>query len=500
MMLRSLSSLAALPLLLSLAACGGEAPPALQAPDGHEETPEAPTNRIDVPPAVRRNLGITFATVGTRNVRGTRRVPGRFEFAPEAHRAYHASLPGRVELRVKHLQAIAPGDSLFVVRSAQWTAMQEAFAKTVAGIRLLRSRLAALAGRDQAVARHQERVHEQQAFWKTRIAELERLGKAGGGVGTALADAQAQFVALQTADAKVHEELAELRAERARLQAELVAAKARAPALWQEAHDTGPDTSAREAAAARDFGIQRAARLLGVAPRWLMAAGPDTPGVSRWRTLDTLEVRATDAGVVKALHVTQGGWVEAGAAVLDTVAPSRVRFRAQALQADIAQFRDGMAARVLPPAGDAVAAGATLRTTLALGLEAHPVTRKVDLLATPHADATLPPWARAGVASQLEVILRDVGEPELAIPLASVIQDGLETVYFRRDPKNKDKVIREVADLGARDGSWVVVESGLVEGDEVVHHGVYELMLASGGAKQSGGHFHADGTWHEGDH
>jgi hypothetical protein len=59
------------------------------------------------------------------------------------------------------------------------------------------------------------------------------------------------------------------------------------------------------------------------------------------------------------------------------------------------------------------------------------------------------------------------------------------------------------ADLGIGDGKWVVVKSGVKEGDEVVLDGVYELKLASGGqgGPDAGGHFHADGTFHaEPDH
>jgi hypothetical protein len=55
------------------------------------------------------------------------------------------------------------------------------------------------------------------------------------------------------------------------------------------------------------------------------------------------------------------------------------------------------------------------------------------------------------------------------------------------------------ADLGVSDGRWVVIHSGVRAGDEVVLDGVYPLMLATSGSAQKGGHFHADGTWHEGD-
>ena len=37
-------------------------------------------------------------------------------------------------------------------------------------------------------------------------------------------------------------------------------------------------------------------------------------------------------------------------------------------------------------------------------------------------------------------------------------------------------------------------------GDEIVLDGGFQLMLATSGTIQQGGHFHADGTYHEGEH
>jgi hypothetical protein len=47
----------------------------------------------------------------------------------------------------------------------------------------------------------------------------------------------------------------------------------------------------------------------------------------------------------------------------------------------------------------------------------------------------------------------------------------------------------------------VEIREGVHVGDEVVLGGVYPLMLASSssGEIQSGGHFHADGAFHEGE-
>ena len=70
-------------LLASLAlACSGcsKGPPDAAQADTNEDAPTTPTNRIEIPPSVRRDLGITFVEVEARRVEQTLRVPGRFEY------------------------------------------------------------------------------------------------------------------------------------------------------------------------------------------------------------------------------------------------------------------------------------------------------------------------------------------------------------------------------------------------------------------------------------
>ena len=73
----------------------------------------APTNRIDIPATVRRNLGITFAQVEVRRVAQTIRVPGAFELQPLARHEYRMALPGRVELLVDQYEPVERGQPLF---------------------------------------------------------------------------------------------------------------------------------------------------------------------------------------------------------------------------------------------------------------------------------------------------------------------------------------------------------------------------------------------------
>jgi multidrug efflux pump subunit AcrA (membrane-fusion protein) len=130
---------------------------------------------------------------------------------------------------------------------------------------------------------------------------------------------------------------------------------------------------------------------------------------------------------------------------------------------------------------------------LLLGVQADPAQRTIDLFLQPD---VLPDWARPGIAAFLEVETASSGDDQLAIPLAAVLQDGLQRVFFRRDDKDPDQVVRVEADLGVDDGRWVEVKSGLTDGDAVVLAGAYELVLAGADSSRRGGHFHADGTFH----
>ena len=163
-------------------------------------------------------------------------------------------------------------------------------------------------------------------------------------------------------------------------------------------------------------------------------------------------------------------------------------------------LRDGLQVNIVPPtptsAGNAVELQNTMHGTLQLGLTGDANDRTIDLYVTPE---NLSSWAKPGVTAQLEIITDSTLSPELAIPLASVQQDGLTPIIFRRAPDNPNEAIRMEADLGLNDGRWVAILSGIADGDEVVLDGGFQLMLATSGSIQKGGHFHSDGTFHEGE-
>lgn len=431
---------------------------------GAQDPSPVPGNRVAVPLSVRQNLGITFAKVERRSVAATLRLPGRFELKPTARREYLAPAEGRVEILVDQYQQVEVGTPLFSVQSPSWRRLKAEMAEAQLSASMMRSRL-------EAHERHHAAVEARVEAWKQRIEQLAKLSEHGLGAQSEVSEAR---VNLATAEA----ELADAVEDHEAMRLEAV------PFLG----DGGEaETNSRFLSA-----LEEAAAVLATTPEKL---AEEVDGQPRWRTIDSIVVRAAQAGVVEKLPATQGSLVEGGALVASVVDPRSLRFRIAALQSDMSRIKEGAAVRIGPMDDETAEAVAG---TLSHGLEADPVSRTIDLIVEPDLSAG-PPWARAGVAAVAEVVIQGGGRPELAVPRRAVIQDGLQRILFRRDPNDADAVLRLEADAGTADGRWIEILSGLAEGDEVVVGGVYELMLGSStdGAREEGGHFHSDGSFHE---
>jgi len=474
-------------LALGVAACDVRGPGGNATRAGVQEQAEAqehaptPTNRVDIPPAVRQNLGITFVTVEARLVEQTLRVPGRFEYLPSARREYRTMLPGRVEILVDQYQHVGVGEPLYRIESPAWHEMQRAISDAEAGIERHRTRLASFGPLREAHRNHERMLERAIEIRRERVAQLEGVVGAGGGRVGDLIDARGAVATSEAELAEVMEKEAELEADEAESRAELGAVEARYALLL--------DTAASLMSLAVEDLVRPTDGLQGSRPRW--------------RTMRAIEIRAEEDGVVELLGVTNGAWADEKSIVVSVVRPERLRFRAVALQSDLGRLRDGLAARIVAPSPTRLPGAIDLAESMAgvlkIGLGASADERTIDLIVQPQELAT---WARAGVSAQLEIVTDSSAAPMLAVPSAAVQRDGLVSVLFRRDPADPNKAIRIEADLGIGDGRWVVVNSGLRRGDEVVLDGSFQLMLATStsGGQPKGGHFHADGTFHAEDH
>lgn len=423
-----------------------------------DEAAAAPTNRIAIPPSVRQNLGITFVKTERRAVRSVIRLPGQFEFRPKARREYNAMLSGRVRLNVEQFQTVLAGDLLFELDSPEWHRVQSELAES------FKACYCCLPELDAARAAKAEN-ETQVEFLEERI---ERLTEAGA------------------RDVELEAELSKLQTKAPRLEAEVRAKEA----------------DMQSALLAYSVLLNEAQSLSGVPRDRLEQLLEQKEGESLatpyWSTVERIVVRAETAGVINQVGVTNQGWTETGDLIVETIDPAALRFHADALQTDINLFADGQPGRIVPPLGGSIDLQDTIDGLIDVGFQAHPEQRTIPIYLVPEG---LPRWAKAGVTAYLEVLVDGAEEPVLAIPESAVVRDGLDKVFFRRDPRDPDQVIRVVADLGVTDNRWVEVKSGVRPGDEIVLGGVYPLMLVSSttGEMQKGGHACGpDGTFHEG--
>lgn len=475
--------------LLAMPACSPEAErhASGEHDDAHAGEVAPATNRVDIPESVRRNLGISFAKVESRPVAQTIRVPGQFELQPEARREYRTMLDGRVELMVQQFDRVEQHQPLYRLASPQWRDLQEKLNDAEAAIQRAEARSASIPSLMAAHEKHEESLRHSVALWEKRVEQLTQT-RAAGVVSADEFTVASNSLGMQRAQlAEAVEKQAELKAQSFETKTELISSKARFRLLLAT---TSTLLGFDEEVLLRPCDPSQAA------PESLHHhEGLPSEPAPFWREIDEVEIRATLAGVIESVPLTNGAWASTGTLVLTCVDPNRLRFRADAMQSDLGRLKSGLPARIVPPKGGSIELQDTMEATLTLGLSADAQERTVELIAVP---SQLAAWARPGVSAHLEVTTAG-GQSELAIPLSSVIQDGLSKIIFRRDPQNPDKVIRIEADLGVNDGRWVVVQSGVGEGDEVVLDGVYQLMIATSGSVEKGGHFHPDGTFHAGE-
>jgi hypothetical protein len=432
----------------------------------------APTNRVDINATVRQNLSITFAKVESRNVGRTLRVPGRFELLPTARREYRSLVAAKIELLVEQYQKVETGTPLFRLDSPRWRELQRELTDAETAVTLSQADVDSIEPYMAAHERHHAEIQNAVDLWTQRVTALEQLQAAGGVRDDEVSLARASLATSRASLAETLEKEVELTARAREVNAQLIAGRSRQAIL-----------------------LEAAATLVGLSSTQLLEAESGRP---RWQALGQIEVRSLSPGVIDALHATSGSTVDQNAPVITTVQPEHVRFRAHGLQSDLGRLADGLPAKVVAPQGGSLQASASVPGTLMLAPTADADRRTIELVMTPKPDEPLAAWVRAGVSAFLEIVVSGSGNEELAIPLACVTRDGTQSIIFRRDPNDPDKAIRMDGDLGIDDGRWVVIKSGVAEGNEIVLDGVYQLMVATSGSITKGGHFHPDGTFHEG--
>ena len=199
----------------------------------------------------------------------------------------------------------------------------------------------------------------------------------------------------------------------------------------------------------------------------------------------TVTVRAAEDGMIESLLAQNDAWLETGAAAVQTVQMHDLRFKALAAASDALRLKDSMPAKVGENEG---------RIQLGVGDDSGLV--PVYVLFDSEVSAI------AGERGHAECVTDETERPHAAIPSKCIVSVGLQPTVFMKDPHDAERFIAIPVIPGASGGGWTAVEGLSPHKSEIVCEGAYELKLAlpSAGAKKESGHFHADGTFHTGEH
>ena len=193
---------------------------------------------------------------------------------------------------------------------------------------------------------------------------------------------------------------------------------------------------------------------------------------------------ATD-GMVESLIAQDGSWLETGASAIQIVRTQHLRFKALVTASDAINLKNGMSAKV----------GADLgKIRIGIGDDSGLV--PVYVLFDKDVNVL------AGVRSRAECVTDEIEAEHIAVPSSCIVSIGLQPTVFVRDMHNHEQFIAIPVTPVSSGAGWTAVEGLPNHHCEVVNDGAYELKLAlpASGESKPAGHFHADGTFHEGEH
>lgn len=179
--------------------------------------------------------------------------------------------------------------------------------------------------------------------------------------------------------------------------------------------------------------------------------------------LDKTQVRSPDDGVISARSAAVGSLTQTGQELFRLIRGGRLEWRAEVGSADLGQLRAGMAATVIPPAGEPVQG-----TVRAVAPSIDPATRNglvyVDL---PRSTAAL----RAGMFARGEFALAQ--RPALTLPQSAIVlREGFAYAFRVEGAGEMQRVVQLKLQLGRRQGERVEITDGVAADTPVVEAGV----------------------------
>jgi HlyD family secretion protein len=495
--------------LLVLILITGCAPPAAAPEAGADAPAEPPTNRIPLGAAERANLGITWARARRERLEKVRDVPAEIIPWPghtwtlrspgkgllrEAPEPWSSVVAGAVVARIaspaiaeeqRHLGEADQRRRQAALERRRLLLRRETMQNQAAVLeRAAREARASLAARKAVV----EQLRALAAESETRADEMKQLRRDQAVPEATRLSARKDAVDLR---ASVLDSELELRATHLRA-AEHERAAAELRTRLESVDDEIDALNAAWRSADSEFRshLEAFAALSG---RKAEELAQIEEGRAAWTRIEHIVIRAPADAVVVRRFAAPGTQLDENAALVELLDPKVVGLRARLPESDGPRMPANPELHlILPGSTEAIPLGrASIRPL------AEAATRRI-ILEAPIANAAI--RARPGGSATARIVMARGREIENLVPSACIVEDGLDRIVFRRDPADPDQVIRSEVVVGDSSGGWTEIIAGVGSQDELVLHGASQLREAGQGAAAAGGHFHADGTWHEGDH
>jgi len=453
----------ALAAALMLASCSHEHDHPHPEP-GASRTEPAVTNRIELPPEVVANLGITFSNASRGKVGSWLSVPGEL-YVPGTHR-WKLSTPasGRIVSIAAKWKKVTAGEVIAEIRSPELRHAQQKLTEALSRGEIARENAQRAKTRERQGAVQREFTLQLQNASLKRFNDLQKLNEDTNSFGAReLLAAQREFT--EATQAAMNSSIQSDKLSENLFEKELLS---------------------KQAQLKIDEGLEDLSLLSGRTLEELMEV---RDGNEVWKTIESTEIRAPASGTIVDVFSTQGENLDKNAPLALIFDPGELRFRGWVPEGDLPLLKNDAPVRISLP-GD-------LPTVTSSLLGPRPVaekkTRRIAVEAeVPNPDEMLP----QGLSATAQVLIKESANDEVLLPPSCIVSDGLEKVVFLRDPEKANVVIRTPVEIGLSGGGFVEVISGLLAGDSVVDQGNHQLKQAGKGKTPKGGHFHADGTWH----
>jgi Cu(I)/Ag(I) efflux system membrane fusion protein len=185
--------------------------------------------------------------------------------------------------------------------------------------------------------------------------------------------------------------------------------------------------------------------------------------------LENVPIHAPSSGVIIKKAVNDGAHVKAGDLLFQIADPTEVWIEAEIFEQDLGAVTEGQPVRIHLPNADGLVSNGVIERVYPT---VDPTTRTGRVrVRIPNPEGTLRPGMLADLFFDVSM------GKSLAVPPDAVVHMGARNLIFV--DRGNGRLVPVEVKIGARTRDWVVVESGINDGDTIVSSGVFLIAAES---------------------